>query len=111
MIKQIPVCNNAEKNWIHTLEITESQLNGMTNILQIQLQFIYAMGVAKNSWERICTRMYETEKFKRRGVFGMMYEVYHYIYGDICPDSYYGKEAKRVTIGIFVTQKDELSHL
>ena len=31
----------------------------------------------------------------------MMYEVYHYIYGDICPDSYYGKEAKRVTIGIF----------
>lgn len=31
----------------------------------------------------------------------MMYEVYHYIYEDICPDSYYGKEAKRVTIGIF----------
>lgn len=31
----------------------------------------------------------------------MMYEVYHYIYGDICPDSYYGKDAKNITVGIF----------
>ena len=30
----------------------------------------------------------------------MMYEVYHYIYGDICPDSYYGKEEKRQNIKI-----------
>ena len=34
------------------------------------------------------------------------WEIYHYIYGDVCGDSYYGKSSERKTIG-FVTDKEE----
>ena len=34
------------------------------------------------------------------------WEIYHFKYGNICPDDYYGKETRRETIG-FVTDTEE----
>lgn len=37
-----------------------------------------------------------------------MYEVYHYIYGDVCSDSFYGKSRKKETVGIYNDTEDNI---
>lgn len=36
------------------------------------------------------------------------WEIYHYIYGDICDDSWYGKDCKHITLGFVVDTEDNV---
>lgn len=40
-----------------------------------------------------------------------IWEIYHYIYGDVCSDSYYGKEGKHKTIGYVVDTESNVKSL
>lgn len=40
-----------------------------------------------------------------------IWEIYHYTYGDICNDSYYGKTIKHETIGFVTDTEDNIKSL
>ena len=39
------------------------------------------------------------------------WEIYHYTYGDVCNDSWYGKERKHRTIGFVIDTEDNVKSL
>lgn len=56
--------------------------------------------------------MYLRKDYNNKGVNSMKtWEIYHYNYGDVCSDSYFGKTSRCITMGFVTDTEDNVKSL